>query len=522
VLIYKCVPFYLFYNQFIENKMGNSFQIGATQAGMNVKMYAPDSGRYPVCGIKNKRLASSMRLNHQEERKMQRRKILGLVLFFTTTLCIANAFSQSLTKEDITVYKDIVYAVADGHELKLDIAVPKYLKAPAPAIVDIPGGAWRIVNKSEQDALFYAKYGFIGVSITHRTSDIAVFPAAVHDCKTAIRWLRAHAKEYSISPDKIGITGFSSGGHLAVLLGTSGGDSFLEGKGDYQSFSSRVQAVVDHFGPTNFLKMNDTELADRMNHFAEDSPESLFLGGPLREKANLARLANPIMYVDAEDPPVLIGHGEKDGMVIINQSELLYEALKEAGVPSKFVRVKNADHMYRPYKWDAEVSPTAEKMNRLTIEWFQKWLGEPELDTDSIVSKKLEPIAQSQTEIHLYYQLTVELPGMTEESYCKGRFLVRGGDEILAQGEIELNGLNSEEKRTFQQGFVIKKADVSGKEIMWNFRGEIFDSELDETFEIMYMQGEKFDLSLEGIGYRFLIKKDKSADIEKKVFRKKK
>lgn len=90
---------------------------------------------------------------------------------------------------------------------------------------------------------------------------------------------------------------------------------------------------MDHFRPTNFLKMNDTELADRMDHFAKDSPESLFLGGPLREKAELARLANPIMYVDAEDPPVLIGHGEKDGIVIINQSELLYEALKEAGVP---------------------------------------------------------------------------------------------------------------------------------------------------------------------------------------------
>jgi len=130
-----------------------------------------------------------------------------------------NSLSQNLTKDDITLYKDIVYTVVDGHELKLDIAVPKYLESPAPAIVDIPGGAWRRINKSADDALYYAKFGFIGVSITHRTSDIAIFPAIVHDCKTAIRWLRAHAEEYHINPEKIGVTGFSSGGHLAAFSG---------------------------------------------------------------------------------------------------------------------------------------------------------------------------------------------------------------------------------------------------------------------------------------------------------------
>jgi len=464
---------------------------------------------------------SGMRLNHQEERIMKRKKLIYLLLSLITVCSFADSYSQTLTKEDITIYRDVVYAVVDGHELKLDIAVPKYLKAPAPAIVDIPGGAWQVVNKSPEDALFYAKYGFIGVSITHRTSDIAIFPAAVHDCKAAIRWLRAQAKEYMTDPDKIGVTGFSSGGHLAVLLGTSGGDSFLEGKGDYPDYSSSVQAVVDHFGPTDFLKMNESELSDRIDHFAENSPESLFLGGPLREKADLARLANPMSYIDPKDPPVFIGHGEMDGMVIIHQSELLYEALKKAGVPTEFVRVKNADHMYRPYKWDAEVSPTVEEMNRLTIEWFQKWLGKPELDEDSIPSRKLKTGIQSLKETHLYYRLTVELPGKTGTSYCRGLFLVRGGDEILAQGEISMNDLSSEEKRIFQQELIIKGVDLKGMEIMWNFRGEIFDSELNEKFEIMYMQGEKYDPSIEGIGYHFHINNKKTVDIEKKVYRRK-
>ncbi len=453
--------------------------------------------------------------------KAIRKKIYSLLLFFIVTLSFLNSYPQILSKEDIVVYEDIVYAIPDGHKLKLDIAVPKYLKAPAPAIVDIPGGSWRVVNKSPEDALFYAKYGFIGVSITHRTSDIAIFPAAVHDCKTAIRWLRAHAKKFNIDPDEIGVTGFSSGGHLAVLLGTSGGDSFLEGKGDYQDYSSSVQAVVDHFGPTDFFKMNDTELDDRMDHFAENSPESLFLGGPLREKADLARLANPIMYIDPQDPPVLIGHGEKDGLVVINQSELLYEVLKKAGVPTDFIRVKNADHMYRPYKWDAEISPTIEDMNRLTIEWFQKWLGEPELDRNSIPSRAPESGVQSSKEIHLYYRLIIDLPGQTDKSFCRGRFQLRYGGEVLAQGKIEMNDLSSMEKRVFQQEIAIKGTDLNNEEVMWNFRGDIFDSKLEETFEIMYMQGEKYSPSIEGVGYHFHIKEDKTIDIEKKVYRKK-
>jgi acetyl esterase/lipase len=165
---------------------------------------------------------------------MTRAGVTRLFLALAVVLVSAEAYPQSLAEEDITLHRDVVFATVDGHELKLDIAVPKYLKAPAPAIVDIPGGAWRTIRKSAEDALFYAQYGFVGVSITHRTSDVAVFPAAVHDCKTAIRWLRAHAKEYDIDPARIGVTGFSSGGHLAALLGTSGGDPYLEGRGGYK------------------------------------------------------------------------------------------------------------------------------------------------------------------------------------------------------------------------------------------------------------------------------------------------
>jgi acetyl esterase/lipase len=450
---------------------------------------------------------------------MQKTKHALISLLWIALTGIWPAYSQVLREEDITVWKDVIYAVVDGHELKLDIAVPKYLKAPAPAIVDIPGGAWRVVRKSSEDALFYAGYGFIGVSITHRTSDIAPFPAAVHDCKTVIRWLRAHAEKFHINPDKIGVTGFSSGGHLAVLLGTSGGDAFLEGHGGYENYSSRVQAVVDHFGPTDFLKMNDTDLPDRADVFRPDSAPSLFLGGPLREKADLARLANPIIYIDPNDPPVLIGHGENDRMVVINQSELLYEALKKAGVPTTFVRVKNATHMYRPSKWNEEVSPTVEAMNRLTVEWFEKWLGRPELDLARIERREPEQEPSSGKKIPFSYRLTFEFPGEVVAGTCQGRFMVRAGSKILYRGNVQVDDLSPKDKQSYRQDFVLEESDLAGKELTWNFQGEIHISLFDEPYPIMFMQGEAYDSDIEGVGFHFRINKDNTVDIEKTVYR---
>jgi acetyl esterase/lipase len=429
-----------------------------------------------------------------------------------------------LTNDDILIHKDIVYRIANGHELKLDIAVPRDLNSPAPAIVDFPGGAWRICNKSVDDARFYAEHGFIGVSVEYRTSDIAVFPAAVHDCKAAIRWLRAHAEKYDINPNKIGVTGISAGGHLAALLGTSGDDIFLEGQGDDSEYSSRVQAVVDHFGPIDFLAKDDATglgLKHMNNLPPAETPEALFLGGPVREKRELARLANPMTYIDPADPPTFIGHGEKDGMVIIRQSERFFEALKRAGVPAEFVRVKNADHQYRPYQWDAKVDPSVAELTEMTMRWFEKWLGAPNLDRDAIrkSQKERKPPDRLKT-YRLYYQLTIDLPGKTKESSSKGKFALLCEGKVLAEGEMLLSDLSTGEGRTFKKALSISGVDLQNKEIMWNFRGEIFDSQLSEKFEPMYMQGEMFDDSIEGVGFTIQISADKSFRIEKAVYRK--
>jgi acetyl esterase/lipase len=456
--------------------------------------------------------------------KFLRHGWLTLAALLTASSLSSGLFSQEtpapareIPRNHIRVEKDVVYSEADGHKLTLDIAYPDNLIEPAPAIVDIPGGSWRMVRKSAEDAIWYAQQGFIGVSITHRTSDIAVFPAAVHDCKTVIRWLRAQAKRYNINPDKIGVTGFSSGGHLAVLLGTSGGDPYLEGDGGYAEYSSRVQAVVDHFGPTDFLRMNDLRFADYIDHFDARSPESLFLGGPIKEKPELVRLANPITYIDPRDPPIWIGHGEKDGMVIINQSELLYEALKKAGVETEFVRVSNADHMYRPSPAGATVNPSVEELNRMGIDWFKKWLGEPKWRA---VEDEPSATATAAKEYKIYYEFLVDLPGKDKDSYCKGNFMMKCAGRTLVRGTIDMPDLSTQEKRTFRQEFEISVTNLVGYEILWNFQGEVFDAALQEKFEYMRAEGTEFDETIAGLGFIFRITADKNVTVEPKVYRK--
>lgn len=454
-------------------------------------------------------------------------KNISLILFLLTSLLVS--YSQQsdrtkLTSDDVIVYENIVYSVVDNRELKLDIAVPKYLNSPAPAIVDFPGGAWRVCHKTVDDARFYAEYGFVGVSVEYRTSDIAIFPAAVHDCKAAIRFLRAHAKEYNINPDKIGVTGISAGSYFAALLGTSGNDKYLEGDEGYSQHSSSVQAVVDHFGPTDFLNGDDTTglgLRNVNKFSASESPGALFLGGPIDERKELAKLASPLSYIDRNDPPVLIIHGEKDGMVIIRQSELFFEALKKAEVECEMLRVKNADHQYRPYLSTIQISPTINEITEISIKWFEKWLGKPDLDADMIqkFQKERQSINASK-KTNLFYRLTVNLPGKTKESYCSGMYTIRCEGKVLESGEIFLKDLSTYENRTFQKEIIIAGTDLQNKKIMWNFRGMIFDSILSEKYEPMYMQEEIFNESIEGIGFNINIGEDKSFKIDKVVFRK--
>lgn len=275
--------------------------------------------------------------------------------------------------EHIQLDRDLLFDTIDGHELKLDIAYPKKGKEKLPAIVYIHGGGWEMGDKPTDRTLFFAENGFVCVAVQYRLSGVAKFPAAVHDCKTAIRWTRANAEKYGIDSDKIGVIGESAGGHLAALMGTSGGDTYLEGGGPHGEYSSSVQAVVDLFGPTDFARM--AQASGTIDHDAADSPESKFLGKPVREVPELVKKANPITYIDAEDPPTLMIHGENDNLVPVQQSELLYSALTQAGVRARLVRVKNAGHGFSPSTQGAVVSPRLEEIEALEVQWFRDVFG---------------------------------------------------------------------------------------------------------------------------------------------------
>lgn len=262
--------------------------------------------------------------------------------------CLGQQYSKS--------WKDVNYAGDSMVYHRLDIYLPKVEKPTYPAVISIYGSAWFGNNLKGSDLATLGKAlldaGFAVVTPNHRSSADAKFPAQLNDIKAVIRFIRANAKEYQIDTSFIGITGSSSGGHLAVLAGTSGFvkqftvDSTtedIEGSiGQYLTYNSSVNAVVDWFGPTDFPVMDSC--GSSLVHNASNSPESSLIGGPIQDNKAKCALANPITYVDANDPPFLILHGDADPLVPHCESELLLNALRKANVPSQFVLVPHGQH----------------------------------------------------------------------------------------------------------------------------------------------------------------------------------
>jgi len=233
--------------------------------------------------------------------------------------------------------------VPHGHERqKLDLYLPKD-GTNLPLIINIHGGAFRAGSKEQGVPLSYLQQGYAVASINYRLSQHARFPAQIEDCKAAVRWLRAHAREYRLNPNRFAAWGASAGGHLAAMLGTTS-DTREFDMGSDSDQSSRVQAVVDYFGPTDFLQMDAHRLPDGMTHDAPDSPESQLIGGPIQQNKDKTAKANPITHVTKNAPPFLICHGDQDPLVPHHQSELLEAALRKAGVPVTFYTVKGAGH----------------------------------------------------------------------------------------------------------------------------------------------------------------------------------
>ncbi len=270
--------------------------------------------------------------------------------------------------ENVEILRDIEFGKGGDRALKMHLVRPKQRSdQPLPVYIWIHGGGWRRGSKEAGLArlIRMARLGFAGATIEYRLSGEATFPAQIEDCKCAVRFLRAHAGKYGLDPDHMAVGGSSAGGHLAALVGTSAGVESLEGKGGWSGVSSRVHAVVDFYGPTDLIRFAQTPGYER--HAKEDSPEARLLGGPPLKMIRAANQANPITYVDADDPPFLIIHGSQDRTVPPNQSRLLHEALKKAGVSSQLHIIEGAGHGGRAFS-----EPQITKMEE---EFLQKTIG---------------------------------------------------------------------------------------------------------------------------------------------------
>ncbi|QEH35498.1 Carboxylesterase NlhH [Aquisphaera giovannonii] len=260
---------------------------------------------------------------------------------------------------EVVSLKDITYKKAGDAELKLDITAPKG-GGPYPAVLVIHGGGWRAGNKKDCQIMMpdLARRGYVAVSPQYRFCPKETFPAQLDDVKEAVRWVKAHAKEYRVDPDRVGAMGFSAGGHLSLMLGLTGPSDGLEGPGAEGGADTKVVAVVNFFGPTDLA--------------ADDIPQGVrpmvkdLLGATPREKPELAARASPLTYVSKGDAAILTFQGTKDPLVPHTQATKLADAMTAAGVPGRVELLLGASH-----GWG---EPDLTRTKEDTIAFFDRYL----------------------------------------------------------------------------------------------------------------------------------------------------
>ena len=286
----------------------------------------------------------------------------------TITLTLSYLLEHSTTYQ---VIKDVEYGRVGDYRLLLDVYLPdEPVISPAPAVIFIHGGGFRAGIKDGEASknriiIPLVEQGFVCISIDYRLSGEATFPAAVEDCKCAVRWLKAHAEEYNVNPERIGVIGTSAGGNLSMMVACADETSGLEGDGGWEEFSSQVQAVCSWFGVSDLKLMGEDYEEGR----SQDSALIEFIGGLPSELPELYQLASPINHVTGDDPPLLLVHGDMDPVVPIEQSELMYQAYLDNGLQVDFIEVIGAGHGFSQ-KTDEPISPPLEEIKQMVLEFF--------------------------------------------------------------------------------------------------------------------------------------------------------
>ncbi|HEX2061121.1 MAG TPA: alpha/beta hydrolase [Thermoanaerobaculia bacterium] len=244
-----------------------------------------------------------------------------------------------------TTYEALEYASPGGTRLLMDLRVPDGA-GPHPVILYLHSGAWITGNRFGGPAIRQASRGYAVASIEYRLAPQHIWPAQIEDAKAAVRWLRANAARFRLDPERVGVFGASAGGHIGAVLGTSGGVESLEGLGHGNpQFSSRVKVVVDLYGPTDLLRIEEDKLpCIPLNGNDPRMPPSLLMGCPIQQCKEWTRTASPMTYATPDDPPFLIMHGMLDCLVPYKQSVQLHEKLEATGVDSRLILIPKGDH----------------------------------------------------------------------------------------------------------------------------------------------------------------------------------
>ena len=270
------------------------------------------------------------------------RRVLALLCLATLGPVLAPARAADLVVPDNVVFeRGLEFANPDNQHLQLDLARPKQGNGPFPAVVCIHGGGFRAGTREGYDrlCLTLAEHGYVAVTVTYRLSPAYRFPAAVQDCKSAVRWLRANAASHRIDPTRIGAMGASAGGHLALFLGVTADRKAFEGEGN-PGQSSAVKCVVSFAGPSDFTKSYGKSV---------DAHEvlPLFFGGNLEQKRREHIVGSPLHWVTPDAAPTLCIHGTRDNYVGFEQANWMVDRLKASAVEAELLAIEGAGHGFK-------------------------------------------------------------------------------------------------------------------------------------------------------------------------------
>jgi acetyl esterase/lipase len=286
--------------------------------------------------------------------------ITFVLVLILSLISLASRAAELAVPDNVIFERDLEYANAGGAHLQLNLARPRNVIGPLPAVLCIHGGGFRAGSREGYNklCLMLAQRGFVATTISYRLAPTNQFPAAVHDTKAAVRWLRANAAKYGLDPARIGVTGSSAGGHLAQFLGVTAGVRDFEGA-DNPGFSSAVNCVVNVYGPSDFTKSYGKSV---------DAHEvlPLWLGGNLETARQRHIQSSPLNWVTPTAAPTLIIHGTEDKYVAYEQAIWMRDRLTACGVSVEMLTLEGAGHGFK--------GADEEKADAALIAYFEQHL----------------------------------------------------------------------------------------------------------------------------------------------------